>query len=118
MIHIYRFVYACVAAPGGVNDIAAFRKTSLSQMIRSLPAGKFIAGDNAYVCLEHLLTPFSGDKQQDPQKDAYNFYLSQLRIRIEQAFGSMTTKWRVFEKTSPSLSQAWRTIVSLYHEAT
>jgi hypothetical protein len=25
---------------------------------------------------------------------AYNFYLSQLRIRIEMAFGLLTTKWR------------------------
>lgn len=29
-------------------------------------------------------------------KDAFNFYLSQLRIRIEQAFGMLVNKWRVF----------------------
>jgi len=91
-------VYACVAALGGVNDIAAFRKTSLSQTIRNFPAGKFIIGDNSYVCLEHLLTPFSGDKKRDPCKDAYNFYLSQLRIRVEQTFGFMTTKWQILRK--------------------
>ena len=27
-----------------------------------------------------------------------NFYLSQLRIRIEMAFGHLTTKWRIFRR--------------------
>ena len=44
-----RFVYAAVAAPGGTNGIAAFRKTGLSQMIQKLPPRKFV-GDNTYVC--------------------------------------------------------------------
>ena len=96
--HKCRFVYVCVAAPGGVNDISAFRKTKLPQMIRNLPPGKFVAGDNAYVCSEHLLTPFSRDERSEARKDAYNFYLSQLRIRIEQAFGFMTTKWRILKR--------------------
>ena len=55
-------------------------------------------GDNAYVCSEHLLTPFSGDQQNNPRKDAYNFYLSQLRIRIEMAFGLLTSKWRILRR--------------------
>ena len=93
--HKCRFVYACVAAPGGVNDISALRKTKWSQIINNLPVGKFVVGHNAYVCSEHLLTPFSGDEKNDARKDAYNFYLSQLRIRIEQTFGFMTTKWRI-----------------------
>jgi hypothetical protein len=96
--HRCRFVYVCIAAPGGANDITAFRKSSLSSTVQNLPLGKFIIGDNAYVCSEHLLTPFSGDEKKDPRKDAYNFYLSQLRIRIEQAFGLMTTKWRILRK--------------------
>jgi len=45
-----RFVYAAVAAPGGTNDIAAFRKTGLSQMIKMLPPRKFVVGDNTYAC--------------------------------------------------------------------
>ena len=90
-----RFVFVSVAAPGGVNDITAFRKTQLSRIIHTLPKGKFIIGNNAYVCSEHLLTPYSGDEKNDPRKDAYNFYISQLRIRIEQAFGFMVNKWRI-----------------------
>jgi DDE superfamily endonuclease len=53
-----RFIYACVAAPGGTNDIAAYRKTSLTHFVENLPIGKYMIGDNAYICTEHLLTPF------------------------------------------------------------
>lgn len=93
-----RFVYASLAAPGGANDIAAFRKTSLYHLIEALPLGKFVLGDNAYVSTEHLLTPFPGEQKNDPTKDAYNFHISQLRIRIEMTFGRLTNKWRIFKR--------------------
>ena len=60
--------------------------------------GKYIIGDNAYVCSEHLLTPFSGDEKKDQQKDAYNFYLSQIRIQVEMMFGRFVNKWRIFKR--------------------
>lgn len=87
-----RFTYFAIAAPGGSSDIHALRQTSLSQYINSLPCGRYVIGDCAYVPSEHLLTPFSGTQKQTPKNDSYNFYLSQLRIKIEQAFGLMTTK--------------------------
>jgi hypothetical protein len=55
-----RFVSVCAVAPGGSNDIAAFRKTPLAASVTQLPLGKYIVGDNAYVCSESLLTPFAG----------------------------------------------------------
>jgi hypothetical protein len=93
-----RFVYAAIAAPGGTNDIAAFRKTSLHKIVDNLPLGKYVIGDNAYACTEHLLTPFPGEQRNEPRKDAYNFYLSQLRIRIEMTFGLLVNKWRIFKR--------------------
>jgi len=64
-------------------------------MIQKLPPRKFVVGDNAYVCSETLLTPFSGVEKEDPAKDELNFYLSRLRIHIEQTFALMTGKWRI-----------------------
>ena len=58
-------------------------------MIQKLPPRKFVVGDNAHVCCETLLTPFSGVEKNDPAKYSYNFYLSQMRIHIEQTFGIM-----------------------------
>ena len=92
------FVYCALAAPGGANDIVAYRKTSLAKIIEKLPLGKYVVGDNAYVCTEHLLTPFPGDQKKEPAKDAYNFYLSQVRIRIEMTFGQFVNKWRIFKR--------------------
>ena len=90
-----RFVSVCVAAPGGVNDITAFRKTGLADLIKELPIGKFVVGDCAYVCSEHLLTPFAGHDKLDAKQSSYNFYISQMRIRIEMVFGLMTKKWQI-----------------------
>ena len=55
--------------------------------IRKLSLGRFLVGDAAYELTEHLLTPYTGSQQSDQGEDAFNFYLSQVRIRIEMAFG-------------------------------
>jgi hypothetical protein len=96
--HRSRFVSACIAAPGSSSDLFAYGKTNLSQQVNNLPIGKFIVGDNAYVCTERLLTPFSGNERTEPQHDTFNFYLSQVRMRIEMAFGLMTQKWQILKK--------------------
>ncbi len=57
-----RFVYVSVSAPGRTSDVVALRKISLCQIIEDLPLGKYVIGDNAYVCTEHLLTPFPGEQ--------------------------------------------------------
>ena len=93
-----RFVYVAVAAPGSSSDLVALRKTSLSGMISGLPLGRYVIGNNAYVCTEHLLTPFPGTQRSEPEKNNYNFYLSQLRIRIEMTFGRFANRWRLFQR--------------------
>jgi hypothetical protein len=46
-----------------------------------------------------LLGPlFLGDERKHPINDAYNFYLSQMRIRIEMAFGLLCGKWAVLQR--------------------
>jgi hypothetical protein len=57
-----------------------------------------VIGDNAYVCSEKLLTPFSGQQRLESAKDAYNFYLSQFRIRIKMTFGRFMNKWGLFKR--------------------
>jgi hypothetical protein len=51
-----------------------------------------VARDNSYICTEHLLTPFMGSNHLTPEN---HFFLSQLRIHIEMAFGRLVTKWRI-----------------------
>ncbi len=94
-------IYAAVAAPGGTNDIAAFCKTSLHDLVERLPLSKYIIADNAYTCAEHILTPFPGKQKNEPRKDPYNFYLSQLRIRVEMAFGRLGSEFLVIAGPLP-----------------
>jgi len=93
-----RFLFLAAAAPGGTNDIVAFRKCGIQRYINSLSLGRYVIGDNAYVCSEQLLTPFAGVERNDLRKDAYNFYVSQLRIRIEMAFGMMSNQWLILKR--------------------
>jgi hypothetical protein len=57
-----------------------------------------VLGDNAYICTEHLLTPFSGDNKLDPALDTFNFYCSQLRVTVERSIGLLVQRWQIFKK--------------------
>jgi len=94
-----RFIYVGTAAPGSTNDNRAFsRCLLLRRWIDTLSNEFFIIGDGAYVVSNRILIPYSGAQKHTTYKRTYNFYLSQLRIRIEMAFGRLTTKWRIFRR--------------------
>jgi hypothetical protein len=95
--HQLRFRYVCVAAPGKTNDGRAFlvECSRLRQWLNLLDDKYFICADNAYAISNKLLVPFKGPQAEALYRSSYNFYLSQLRIRVEMAFGRMTTKFRV-----------------------
>jgi DDE superfamily endonuclease len=96
--HCGKFLYFAVAAPGSFPHAKALALTQLKKWIDALPHGYYVLADNAYVISEHLLIPFSGSQQNVPQNSCYNYFLSQLRIRIEQAFGQFSVKWRIIHK--------------------
>ena len=93
-----KFTYFSVKCPGGTNDSFAFSNCKLNMLIENLPHGYWVAGDNAYVLTEKMLVPYSGRERHHPSKSVFNFYLCQLRIRIEQAFGLLVNKWRIFKR--------------------
>ena len=106
-----RFIAVSAAAPGGTNDCAAIKETTLPQKINNLPWTRFVVGDNAYTCTEHLLTPFKGTNKNDHSKDCFNYHLSQCRIRIECSFGRLVGKWCIFRRPlQTSLDNAVRII--------
>jgi hypothetical protein len=82
------FMYVAVAGPGRIIDSRAFSCcTGLIEWFETLPDWCFVSADNAYPSTTKMLVPHKYHR-------AYTFYLSQLRIRIEMAFGQLTTKWR------------------------
>ena len=92
-----RFTSVSVLCPGGANDVRAYSASPLEEIIEGLPPGFYVLGDNAYICTDRMLTFYSGRNKFEMSKDAYNFHLSQLRIRIEQTFGLLVNKWRIFK---------------------
>ncbi len=94
---VCQFVYVSVLSPGETSDVVALWRTSFCQRIENLPLGMYVLAKNAYFCLEHLLTPFSGDQLRRPRNDTYNYHLSQLRIRIEMTFSRFVNKWQLFQ---------------------
>jgi hypothetical protein len=93
-----RFLYFGVVAPGKTNDNAAYPLcTDLVNFVDNLPSGLYIVGDAAYTCTDRLLTPFVGPQKQNVCNDAFNFHLSQMRIRIEMSFGRLVRKFGILK---------------------
>jgi len=93
-----RFTYLSCRSPGGTGDSRAFHGTALNHFLHDIPRGFYVVGDAAYSLSATLLIPYSGADKRNRQNDVFNFHLSQLRIKIEQAFGLLVNKWRVFKK--------------------
>ena len=91
-----KFMFFGVVAPGSTNDnLAIERAQGLMDIINLLPDGLFVVGDAAYSLAEHLLIPFIGSQAEHVEKDVYNYYISQLRIRVEMAFGLFVKRFGI-----------------------
>jgi len=55
-------------------------------------------GDAACDATEHMVPVYCGVDRKKPLCDNFNYYASQLRIRVEMAFGLMTRKWGVLQR--------------------
>eukprot|EP00954_Amorphochlora_amoebiformis_P004192 326780-Amorphochlora_amoeboformis.AAC.1 len=64
-----------------------------------MPCGFWIAGDAAYSCSDCVIGPYSDvEARNDRRKDNFNWSQSQLRIRIEMAFGKLVGRFGVLWK--------------------
>lgn len=109
-----RFIYFAVAAPGGSSDLWAFKRTKLAGFVDQLGPNRYLIGDGAYIPSEHMLTPFGGPGKINPAHDTYDFYISQLRIKIEMTFGRLANKWRCLKAPMVlSLKNTSRALVAM-----
>lgn len=90
----YRFCSMSAIAAGSTNDWTAWNRSEISESVARLPPGFYMLGDAAYPLSDQLLTPYPG-KLLPRDRDAFNFFLSQLRVRIEQAFGILVGQWGI-----------------------
>jgi hypothetical protein len=87
--HNCRFQFIGVAGPGVMGDRDAINEVELGGLILGLPGLYCAIGDCAYPASEHFVPIFGGAQALVPKNDNFNFFASQLRIRIEMAFGLM-----------------------------
>jgi hypothetical protein len=87
--------------PGCTSDCLAFEGMTLHQKLEEgiLAPGLCIFGDNAYLNTAYMATPYPG--VSGGTRDSYNFYHSQLRIRIECTFGMLTMRWAILRSAIP-----------------
>ncbi len=80
------FMYVAVAGSGRINDSHAFSCcTGLIEWFETLPDWCFVLADNAYPLTTKMLVPHNVTELMSEYHRTYNFYLLQLRIRIEMA---------------------------------
>jgi hypothetical protein len=100
--HETRFRWADIRHPAVCSDYLAWVTSDLGGKLEDEDCGIIlpdhcIAGDNAFVENMTMATPVPGTNLET-HVDAYNFYLSQLRITIERAFGILVHRWGLLRR--------------------
>ena len=99
-----RFLDISILYGAASSDLLAFENWSLREKLDIpgfLAAGLCLFGDNAYVNRWSMATPYPNVSGFNRQMDAYNFYHSQLRIKIECAFGMLVRRFGYLQKKAP-----------------
>lgn len=98
----YCFSYINVGCNGRVSDGGVFRECELSAALENnlLPKNHLIVGDNAFPLKTYLMKPYPGDNLTLKQK-IFNYRLSRARRIVENAFGILVARFRIFERPLP-----------------
>jgi hypothetical protein len=82
---------------GSSSDCLAFERSELFERCEAglMKNGKVLFGDNAYLNTHYMATPYTNvsGNEEHVTKDDYNFFHSQLRIRVECCFGMLVQRW-------------------------
>ena len=96
-----KFLDMSIRYPASTSDCLAFESSDLygNLMNGLLAEGLCLFGDNAYLNSPFLATPYPN--VSSGYKDAYNFFHSQMRIRVECAFGMFVQRWGILRCAIP-----------------
>lgn len=104
--HDYRFTFIDVGSNGSVSDSTVFRRSSFFEALEGglLPKDGVILGDDAFALKEYLMKPYGGPLLKFDEK-VFNYRLSRARRIVENAFGILVSRFRLFEKPIPLLPE-------------
>lgn len=101
--HECRFRWIDIRHPSSTSDWVGWSSSDVGKELTEdedsnlvLP-GHAIAGDGAFVENMTMATPIPGTNLSTVE-DAYNFYLSQIRITVERAFGILVHRWGILRR--------------------
>ncbi|XP_067272628.1 uncharacterized protein [Pseudorasbora parva] len=111
----YKFLYVSVGAQGRIADAGLFAHSDFRQALdqgllhipppQPLPNSEVFVpfmfiGDDAYPLRADLMKPYS-HRHTERQERIFNYRLSRARRVVENAFGILANRWRLFRTTIP-----------------
>ena len=97
--HTRRFIWVEMKWPAATSDYMAWVTSALcvalenNAITQKILEGFTFIGDNAYVKKPYMATPIKG--VHGGHLDAYNYYVTQLRVFIECTFGLFVHRWAI-----------------------
>jgi hypothetical protein len=106
--HEGRFIDVSICHPALTSDFLAFSTLDLKHKLEKrgfLAPWLCLFGDNSYVNTFYMALPFKSKK--GGVKDDYNFYNSQVRIKVECCFGMFFNHWGILWRALPHSGSQW-----------
>ena len=109
----YKFIYVDVGVNGRVSDGGVFRESDLAEALNAnslnlpndeplerggMPVPFVIVADDAFPLQRHLMKPFPA-RDLTQNKRIFNYRLSRARHNVENAFGILANRFRIFLTT-------------------
>ncbi|MCO5554685.1 hypothetical protein L7F22_008218 [Adiantum nelumboides] len=116
----------CVLAPGGTNDAAHWKASSIYKKFRDrlilqdpvlqvhgVCVSPYLLADSGYGACRYLITPFrEGSPPESGDWRGFNCHLSKGRVRIEHVFGMLKHRWRILRDINMELERVPKYVVA------
>lgn len=98
----YCFSYIDVGTNGRANDAAVFAKSSLNAALEAnmlnFPKDGLFVADDAFPLRTYILKPYGRTTNISRKQKIFNYRLSRARRIVENAFGILSSRFRVFQR--------------------
>lgn len=106
----YKFIYVDIGCNGRISDGGVFKHSTLGQALeqndlnipaasplpgRDIPSPYVIVADDAFPLKTYLMKPYN-TKDFDLEKRIFDYRLSRARMVVENAFGILANRFRIF----------------------